>query len=101
MELAGRLQFSRAIGAARHVLLQFVTSVVRQLVIDMKQNIFLNPFAFHSFTPSQGRLCGRTLLSVAFDFLLRCVLDGRDARPSINFSSHVRQRATQFLGGPE
>ena len=55
MKLAGRFQLSRAIGAARHVLLQFVTSVVRQLVVDMQQNIFLDPFAFHSFTPSRGR----------------------------------------------
>ena len=56
MKLAGRLQLRRAGGAARQVLLQFVTGVVGQLVIDMQQNILLDPFALHSFTPSQS--CG-------------------------------------------
>ena len=74
MELARRLQLRRAVGAARHVLLQFVTSVVRQFVIDVEQNIFLYPFAFHNCTPrlpalvpscarpdSRGRLSPRDL----------------------------------------
>jgi hypothetical protein len=43
-------------------LLQFVTSVVRQLVVDMQQNIFLDPFAFHSFTSSRGRCETDTLV---------------------------------------
>ena len=93
MKLAGCFQFSRAIGAARHVLLQFVTSVVRQLVIDMQQNIFLNPFAFHSFTPAVQADVAAVLRSA-------WTAGGR-RRPSIISSSHIRQRATQFLGGPE
>src|ERR1700690_1811149 len=52
MKLAGCFQLSGATGAASYVLLQFITSVIRQLVIDMQQNIFLNPFAFHSVTPT-------------------------------------------------
>ena len=52
MELARRLQLGRAIRAARHVLLQFVTSIVGQFVVDVQQNIFFNPFAFHNCTPS-------------------------------------------------
>ena len=55
VELAVGFQLGRAVGAARDVLFQFVTSVVRQLVVDMQQNIFLYPFAFHWFTPGLGR----------------------------------------------
>jgi hypothetical protein len=33
------------------VLLQFVTSIVRQLVVDVQKNVFLHPFAFHSCIP--------------------------------------------------
>ena len=51
MKLACGFQLARALGASRYVLLQFVTSVVGQLVIDVQQDIFLYPFAFHRCTP--------------------------------------------------
>src|SRR5689334_21321502 len=56
MELSCRFQLRRAIVTARDVLLQFVTGIVGQLVIDVQQNIFLYPFALHGCTPRQGRL---------------------------------------------
>src|SRR5258708_3951248 len=33
------------------MLLQLIASVIRQLVINKKNNILLYPFAFHNFTP--------------------------------------------------
>src|SRR4029079_19410273 len=78
MKLARSLPFRGAIGASRHMLFQFIASVVGQLVINVEQNIFLYPFAFHrctlclplllpSFTrlDSRGRLSPRDRLFIA------------------------------------
>ena len=40
-------QFGRAVGAALHVLLQFMAGVVGQLAINMQRDIFSYPFALH------------------------------------------------------
>ena len=42
------LQFRRAICATRHVLLQFITGIICQLVINVEQKILLDPFTFHT-----------------------------------------------------
>ncbi len=48
VKLLLRLQFSGAIRAAFHMLLQFMPGIIRQLAINMQRNIFPHPFAFHS-----------------------------------------------------
>src|SRR5690348_12030843 len=55
VKLPRRLQFGSAISAARHVLLQLITSIIRKLVVYIQQNVFLNPLAFHSSTPMMGK----------------------------------------------
>src|SRR5438876_3428073 len=82
-ELLHHLEFARARLASRDMLLQFVTSVVGQLVIKVENDVLLNPFALHSCL----------------------MLDGRDARRSTisssRNSSQIRQRPPQFLGCTE
>jgi len=48
VEVLLRLQFGRAIGAARYVLLEFMAGVIGQFAINLKPNIFSNPFTLHS-----------------------------------------------------
>ena len=50
MKILLGLQFRCAVGAARHVLLQFMTGVIRQLAINLKHDILSNPFTFHNCT---------------------------------------------------
>ena len=52
MESARRLQFGGAFRTSAQVLLQFVTSVIGELVINVQQNIFLYPFTLHKCTLS-------------------------------------------------
>ncbi len=68
MELARRLELRCAVGAPRQMLFEFITRVIGQLVVDVEQNVFFNPLAFHNHTPQ-----GKT-------------------------SSHISQRAPQLLG---
>src|SRR6202451_1177132 len=58
MKLLLQLQFGRAIRAADHVLLQFVTGVIRQLAINLKHDIFSYPFTFHRCTFIVHEPCG-------------------------------------------
>ncbi len=50
VKLLLRLQFGCAVSAAGHVLLQFVTGVIRQLAINLKHDILSHPFTFHRST---------------------------------------------------
>src|SRR6266852_7252798 len=49
VELLLCFQFRRAVGAALHMLFQFMTSVISQLAINMQRDVFSHPFALHSF----------------------------------------------------
>ena len=44
------LQFGCAVGAAGHVLLQFMAGIIGQLAINLEHDIFSNPFTLHKFT---------------------------------------------------
>ena len=48
VKLLLRLQFSRAVRAAGHMLLQFMAGIIRQFAINLKHDIFSNPFTFHN-----------------------------------------------------
>ena len=50
MKLLLSLQFGGAVGAAGDVLLQFMAGVIGQLAINLKHDIFSNPFTLHSCT---------------------------------------------------
>ncbi len=50
VKLLLRLQFGCAIGAAGHMLLQFMAGVIGQFAINLKHDIFSNPFTFHRCT---------------------------------------------------
>src|SRR4029077_1471017 len=70
----------RALGAPCHVLLQFVTGVVGQLVIDVQQNIFLYPCTFHRCTPyfpSPLPSCARLELSSRDPLFIACPPESR------------------------
>src|SRR5439155_26857849 len=60
-ELLHRVEFACAVLATRDMLLQFVASVVGQLVINVENNVLLYPFALHS-----------------------CLIGGRARRPSLH-----------------
>src|SRR4051812_25215891 len=57
MEVLLGLQFGRAIGAPGHVLLELMPSVIRQLAVNVKHDIFANPFTLHS-SPSANDSTG-------------------------------------------
>src|SRR5436190_23745190 len=68
------LEFRRAVFAARDVLLQFMTGIISQFVINIENNVLLYPFTLHSF--------------------LSTTVPPSEARQP---SSHLRQCAPQFL----
>ena len=79
VKLACRLELSSAVRAPRQMLFEFITRVIGQLVVDVQQNVFFNPLAFHNHTPS-----GETLISYP------------PARPAIS-ESHETKYSSPFL----
>jgi hypothetical protein len=80
MKILLRLQFGCAIGAARHVLLEFVAGVIEQLAVNVKHDILLDPFTLHKLPPVH--FSGRAS-------------PGRTAQGAVStdsYSSHIRQR---------
>src|SRR5262249_12950109 len=82
VEGACGLQFGGAFRAAPQVLLQFVTSIVCELVINVEDDIFLYPITLHNCTPFWG-----------YSF--------KNPSGARLASTHIRQRPTQFLRSPE
>src|ERR1700683_2256808 len=90
MKLLLQLQFGRAIRAADHVLLQFVTGVIRQLAINLKHDILSYPFTFHRCTFTVHEPCGIAAWAVP--------AWAKPSRPAPNLpSSHIRQGPAQLL----
>ena len=50
MEVLLGLQFERAVRATSDVLLKFMPRIIGQFAINVKHDIFSNPFTLHSFT---------------------------------------------------
>ena len=90
MKILLGLQLQCTVGAAGDVLLEFMAGIIRQLAINLKDDIFSNPFTLHN-----------CLLS----FELRAMSCERPETSKLVARSsqlpHIRQRPAQLLRGPE
>src|ERR1700679_1288336 len=82
VELARGLQLGRTLGTSPEMLLDLVTGVVFELVVNVEQNILSYPITFHVHVPSREQISNS---------------NSKSSSTSKHHSSHLRQRRPQFL----